>query len=703
MWDYRMGPKVKIDLFVPKVEELIKVLQEGLKQHFKEVSVEWMVCPDLTQEPFKLAAPGICGDPMLVELGCISYLFPRPYKNMYSMKKVLENINYNKHKTMSIIGTTIAPRESDAQLGELLMNASLLQMTENLMEVKNQSCMTFQDEKTKNSKIEYVNDTNLKCYPYGSFFISKGTREKVLKVHVKKRISNTSFVEALQSILDLKYSDGGQSKQLVGLGGTFLVRNTRAKHHVLPYSWDARLYSSKDVRNWLHYFELNTPLVAMGTLVSNPDIYTNLCHTTVGQYYDIPKSRFHAVSRSGAAGGYFYKAVELFDTAEYVGYFQLANILYHIDPSVKSQYYQHFADILTLLLVMLHVANYKFLMSDIFCLKKTHLFEPENEELAKVLQDGFRQHFVEATVEWVMCPDLTEEPFNLSVEGICGNPVLLEFGCISYLFPRPYKSMYDINTFLKDIYGNYELISIIGASVSQRESNAQLGELAVNASIIQLPNMPPITINQSYLAYQNKRTKKCALETIIDSNIPCYPYGSFFVCKGRRENVLKVQTKKRLSNFSFLDVLKSTLDVKYSDDQSKQLVGLGGIFMVRKARVKHHVLPYSWDARLSSTADVYNFLHYFDINAPLIAMGTLVSNNKIYTDICRDSVGEEYDIPKSRFHTFSYTKKVGGHFYRDVGSNNTVEYLGYFQPASVLYHLDPQVKNESFRNFVDMT
>jgi len=37
---------------------LIKVLQNELSTDFEEATVEWVDCPDLTEEPFNLAAPG---------------------------------------------------------------------------------------------------------------------------------------------------------------------------------------------------------------------------------------------------------------------------------------------------------------------------------------------------------------------------------------------------------------------------------------------------------------------------------------------------------------------------------------------------------------------------------------------------------------------------------------------------------------------
>ncbi|KMR04537.1 ester hydrolase c11orf54-like protein [Lasius niger] len=186
---------------------------------------------------------------------------------------------------------------------------------------------------------------------------------------------------------------------------------------------------------------------------------------------------------------------------------------------------------------------------------ETDLFVPEAKGLARTLQNGLRKHFAEATVEWVDCSDLTQEPFNLAAP-----------------------------------------------------------------------------------AFLDEDTGMCALESITNSNPDYYPYGNLFISEGQPGQVLKVQAKKRI-NMGFLSALQNALYYEYSFNNPRQLVGLGGTFVMKNGRAKHHVLPYSWNARLKAAADIHNWLHYFVLDAPLIAVGTLVSSSEFYKAISRDSKG----------------------------------------------------------------
>lgn len=62
--------KVKsFDAYSPALEELVPVLQEGLKLYFAEVKVELVDCPDFTQKPYKIAVSGLHGKPSIADVG----------------------------------------------------------------------------------------------------------------------------------------------------------------------------------------------------------------------------------------------------------------------------------------------------------------------------------------------------------------------------------------------------------------------------------------------------------------------------------------------------------------------------------------------------------------------------------------------------------------------------------------------------------
>ena len=47
------------NLHVPPLDELAHVIECGLKENFGNALVQVVDCPDLTQEPFHLSAPGL--------------------------------------------------------------------------------------------------------------------------------------------------------------------------------------------------------------------------------------------------------------------------------------------------------------------------------------------------------------------------------------------------------------------------------------------------------------------------------------------------------------------------------------------------------------------------------------------------------------------------------------------------------------------
>ncbi|KAH0625202.1 hypothetical protein JD844_033428 [Phrynosoma platyrhinos] len=77
---------------------------------------------------------------------------------------------------------------------------------------------------------------------------------------------------------------------------------------------------------------------------------------------------------------------------------------------------------------------------------------PTLDELVGVLQNGLKENFADVQVSVVDCPDLTQEPFNFPVKGICGKPRIADVGGVPYLLPLVQKDkVYDLNTVAKEI------------------------------------------------------------------------------------------------------------------------------------------------------------------------------------------------------------------------------------------------------------
>lgn len=91
---------------------------------------------------------------------------------------------------------------------------------------------------------------------------------------------------------------------------------------------------------------------------------------------------------------------------------------------------------------------------------------------------------------------------------------------------------------------------------------------------------------------------------------------------------------------------------------------------------------------------VNEWLHFYDMKAPLVALGTLVTNEYV---ICNSSLyrhinkynflfKKDLDLRVQHFHSFGPNNE-GGHYHYDITPDD-VEYLGYFVPAEHIYRID---------------
>ncbi|RVE44643.1 hypothetical protein evm_010729 [Chilo suppressalis] len=137
-----------------------------------------------------------------------------------------------------------------------------------------------------------------------------------------------------------------------------------------------------------------------------------------------------------------------------------------------------------------------------------------------------------------------------------------------------------------------------------------------------------------------------------------------------RYEVIKVVAKKRIGESNFITAIRETLKTHYGD----KVVGLGGTFILRSGRVKFHVMPEFSSTALCSDDDVDQWLHYFEMQAPITHLGTLVTGD------------HGLDLRVQHFHGFS-AHGDGGHYHYDT-TPGTVHYEGYFVPANSLIRID---------------
>ncbi|XP_048261874.1 ester hydrolase C11orf54 homolog isoform X2 [Bombus affinis] len=266
---------VKRDLHVPSLDEIKDVLKEGLIKNFADVEVEVVDCPDLTKEPFTLAAPGLGGNPTLLEIGGPAFLLPTVQKNkLYDIQQLLNHLQYKEDSF--VVGAGAGPWPYLNSNCELIMN------------------LTVSPSSVKNgTRISSVNTTNGNC--------------------VLQTLPNTETRLALLANL---FVIGGKP------GGTFLMKDGKVKQHVMADFSKTPLKTEAQLNNWLHFYNMSTPLIAVGTFVSSESDL------------DLRVQHFHSFSHHGEGGHYHIDTTP--ETIEYLGYFNLGTTLYRVDKPLTG-------------------------------------------------------------------------------------------------------------------------------------------------------------------------------------------------------------------------------------------------------------------------------------------------------------------------------------------------------------------------------
>lgn len=102
---------------------------------------------------------------------------------------------------------------------------------------------------------------------------------------------------------------------------------------------------------------------------------------------------------------------------------------------------------------------------------------------------------------------------------------------------------------------------------------------------------------------------------------------------------------------------------------------MGGAFVLKRGKAQHHVMPDFSILPINTIADLKNWLVFFDVSAPLVGVGTLITSD-------RDGL----DLRPQHFHTFSHHGD-GGHFYMDTTPAD-VEYEAYFNIGQRVIRID---------------
>uniref|UniRef100_A0A8C3S539 DUF1907 domain-containing protein n=1 Tax=Chelydra serpentina TaxID=8475 RepID=A0A8C3S539_CHESE len=301
--------------------------------------------------------------------------------------------------------------------------------------------------------------------------------------------------------------------------------------------------------------------------------------------------------------------------------------------------------------------------------EKFALHVPSLEELSGVLQNGLKENFADVQVSVVECPDLTNDPFNFPVKGICGKPRIADVGGVPYLVPLVQKDkVYDLNTVAKQI----ELPGafILGAGAG---SSRILGVNAEFIPVAQAESEQKPAVNASYTAQINPADGGCLLAKYSNKYNDC-EFGllaNLYASQGQPGKVIEVKANGRTGQHNFVTCMRQIIEKCYGEKP----VGIGGTFVLQKGKAKIHIMPPEFSAcPLNTDEEVNNWLRFFEMKAPLICQPVLISRDP------------GFDLRVEHTHCFSHHGE-GGHYHNDT-TPDSVQYLGYFLPAELLFRID---------------
>lgn len=279
-------------------------------KNFDFVTVDVVDSPNLTEEPFYLASPGIGGDALIIEYGNDDYLLPLVDKTkVYDLVTTIRQIPSYKEKDFFACGAGAGPFDWLQQNSEGIYNLKVYQNGS----VDNESHVV----RTLGDGIEVVkvptNETRAALL--GNIFLTEGNAGKVLKVVSRNRTGPENFISAMRKGLTDYYSQD----KVVALGGAFVMKTGSAYVHVMHEFSETPIYTTQELNNWLTFHEIQGPIIAIGDFVSQEtDFKLRLQH-------------FHSYSKHNQGGHYHYDTTPAI--VEYEGYFNVVDRIIIVDKN----------------------------------------------------------------------------------------------------------------------------------------------------------------------------------------------------------------------------------------------------------------------------------------------------------------------------------------------------------------------------------
>jgi hypothetical protein len=319
----------------PSLDELATTILPALQSNYTNATASVITCPDLTQPPFHLAAPGLSGNECIADIGGQPHLFPTPLLDKkYSLIECAQLMNLPSERGM-LVGAGAGPFHVIGSNSELAPNLSW----ENGFDgVRNRTRFAMIDGVNGDGKPKAVCrlSPSTDCALMMNLFGSEGRTGPVLKITARERRGEQkSFTECVRHALRAAY---GEERQ-ISIGGVFVIKKGKAVYHVMPdfpSPSDLPFKDRHQLNRWLTYHNFSAPMVCLTVFHSaDPEkLGLRMEHTHC----------FSAVEGRNEGGHYHYDLLAgegepgTEEEVEYEAYLNVARTLWRIDrPEVTLQ------------------------------------------------------------------------------------------------------------------------------------------------------------------------------------------------------------------------------------------------------------------------------------------------------------------------------------------------------------------------------
>ncbi|CAB3397608.1 unnamed protein product [Caenorhabditis bovis] len=292
-----------IDNFKPSLDELKNVFQNALLKNFENVSVDVVACPDLSKSPFNQQSSGFGKNLRIAEVGGPGNLFPEFHPDhQFDIREIAKVCD---SPSASVIGPGAGPWPIVGVNNEMVADVNLKTNKTSTKIAK------IDEESPKGYAISIVAEPKFSLMANLALSEADETID-VVHLKVSKRRGTNNLTVCLREGLEAHFGN-----KLVSMAGVFIIREGKAKLHVMPDFPGCPFENAEHVDKWLRYFEMDAPLVC-----------TTVIHST-DPGHNLRLEHTHCYSEHGDGGHYHYDTTP--DTVVYEGWFAPSEKIYRID------------------------------------------------------------------------------------------------------------------------------------------------------------------------------------------------------------------------------------------------------------------------------------------------------------------------------------------------------------------------------------